>query len=126
MDSLPHTLNRPVARSRDDLENVRELSRHLPADKTGPGQDAVNRSRPVQLAPKIDQDKIARPDNTTIGPGNRAVMRITAMRADRTDRRMICHEATLLKVFEDTSLYGRFTHRAFLLRLSGDKREGDV
>src|SRR6516165_4736224 len=98
-----------IASSCHDCENITIPGRHLAPNEGGPGQVAVHRTRLIELAPQIDEDKVPFTDYT-VRSGHRLVVRIAAMRSDRTDRSVIRHQSVRLEVLEDALLHFGFMH----------------
>src|SRR5215831_15370210 len=106
-ERFPHPCNGGIAGLCDDAEDFLKTSWNLTANIARPGQVAVNGARLVELRPQVDQHKIAFADWRIVG-GTRLKMRITAMRADRTNGWMIGNKTVSREMIQNTPLDLRF------------------
>src|SRR5207302_10825657 len=95
--------DRGIAGRSHRAKNVRVHGRYFLADKSRPSEITVDRSRPIQFAPEIDEYEIAGP-NDAVGTGTRFVMRVAAVWAHGTNGRIDGHQAMPSEVVEDALL----------------------
>ncbi len=124
-EGVLHAGDGGVAGLRHDLKDLFIFLGDLGADKAGPGEVAIDRSRFVELGPEIDQDEVALADDA-IGTRLRLVMGVAAMRSDANDRSMVGDEIVALEMFENLALHIKFVDEAVAADALGDESKRRV
>src|SRR5262249_22369517 len=114
-----------VARGGDDAEDLLVLFGSLGPDVTHLREIAVDRARPIDLGPEIDQHQ-ASFANLAIGPGDRRIVRVARVRSLADDRRMVRDAAVTLEVSEDGLLDLVLANAAALADGGDDRVPGDL